>query len=58
VLGWPNYYSRLGFSAALARPIESPYSGDAWMSLELTPGSLTGVTGRAEYPPPFLRLDS
>ncbi|MBS0209314.1 MAG: N-acetyltransferase [Planctomycetes bacterium] len=53
VLGWPHYYSRLGFSAALARPIESPYAGDAWMALELTPGSLRGITGRVEYPPPF-----
>lgn len=54
VLGHPEYYRRFGFSADLARPLESPFGGgDAWMALELVPGALAGVQGRVEYPPPF-----
>ncbi len=54
VLGHPEFYPRFGFSADLARPLSSPFSGGAsWMAMELVPGALTGVTGRVEYPPPF-----
>jgi len=53
VLGHPEYYPRFGFSAELARPLASPFSGDAWMALELVAGSLRGIVGRVEYPPPF-----
>ena len=53
VLGHPEYYPRFGFSAALARPLQSPFSGDAWMALALVPEALDGVVGRVEYPPPF-----
>lgn len=56
VLGHPHYYPRFGFSAELARPLESPYAGDAFMALELVPGALGGVRGRVEYPPPFSQL--
>lgn len=53
VLGHPQFYPRFGFSAELARPLVSPFSGDAWMAAELVPGALAGVEGRVEYPPPF-----
>lgn len=53
VLGHPAFYPRFGFSAELARPLQSPFSGDAWMALELVSGALTGVSGRVVYPPPF-----
>jgi putative acetyltransferase len=53
VLGHPPFYPRFGFSASLARALVAPYSGDAFMAVELVPGALTGVRGRVEYPPPF-----
>ena len=53
VVGHPEYYPRFGFSAELARPLESPYAGEAFMALELVPGALRGVCGRVAYPPPF-----
>jgi putative acetyltransferase len=56
VLGNPRYYRRFGFSAQRARPLESPYAGDAFMALELVEGALDGVSGRAVYPPAFAEL--
>jgi putative acetyltransferase len=57
VLGHPRFYPRFGFSAELARPLISPFGGgEAWMALELIPGSLAGVCGRVEYAPPFMAL--
>jgi putative acetyltransferase len=53
VLGHPHYYPRFGFSAQLARPLDTPYAGDSFMALELVPGAVTGIRGRVEYPPPF-----
>lgn len=53
VLGWPHFYPRFGFSAELTRALESPFSGESFMAIELVPGSLDGVIGRVEYPPPF-----
>jgi putative acetyltransferase len=53
VLGHPAYYPRFGFSAALARPLKAPFSGDAFMAVELVPGALRGVAGEVRYPPPF-----
>jgi putative acetyltransferase len=40
VVGDPKFYQRFGFSAAAARGLKSPYPGDAFMALELTPGAL------------------
>lgn len=57
VLGHPHYYPRFGFSAALAKPLKSPYSGEAFMAIELVPGALEGVTGSVQYPPPFGALE-
>ena len=57
VLGHPDFYRGFGFSAELARPLDSPFSGNpAFMALDLVAGALDGVRGRVEYPPPFSKL--
>ena len=56
VLGHPEFYLRFGFSAKLAERLKSPFSGSAFMALELVPGALDGVEGEVRYPPPFTRL--
>jgi putative acetyltransferase len=53
VVGHPEFYPRFGFSAVLAERLESPFSGPAFMAVELVPGALGGVTGEVRYPPPF-----
>jgi putative acetyltransferase len=53
LVGVPGYYPRFGFSAELAGNLSSAYSGEAFMGLELAPGSLAGVTGEFEFAPPF-----
>lgn len=54
VLGHPEFYRRFGFSAELARPLESPFGGgEAWMAMELWPDALQGVEGWVEFSPPF-----
>jgi len=53
VLGHREYYPRFGFSAALTQPLEAPFSGDAFMALELVPNALNGRAGRVVYPPAF-----
>lgn len=58
VLGHPDFYPRFGFSAELARPLENPFGdGEAWMAMELVPGTLSCVKGRVEYPPPFMAFE-
>ena len=52
VLGHADYYPRFGFSAALAAPLEAPFSGPSFMAIELTPGALAGG-GRVRYAPAF-----
>lgn len=53
VLGHPDYYPRFGFSAALAQNLASPFSGEAFMALELVPGALAGQHGSVGYPSAF-----
>jgi putative acetyltransferase len=53
VLGHPAYYPRFGFSATLARKLQAPFSGDAFMALELVPSALAGDEGRVIYPGAF-----
>ena len=53
VLGHPAYYPRFGFKADLARRLASPYSGAAFMALELSPDALSGDTGCVTYPDAF-----
>jgi putative acetyltransferase len=58
VLGHPDFYRGFGFSAEIARPLDSPFAGNpAFMALELVAGALDGVRGRVEYPPPFQALE-
>ena len=40
VLGHPSYYPRFGFSAEAAQALCAPFSGSAFMALELTPNAL------------------
>jgi len=53
VLGHPAYYPRFGFSADLARRLAAPFSGEAFMALELVPGALDGSMGSVSYPAAF-----
>ena len=53
VLGHPEYYPRFGFSTELAKNLRGPYSGGAWMALELIPDALDGVQGTVRYPKAF-----
>ena len=53
VVGHPDYYPRFGFSSEKARSLESPFPGDAFMTMELSPGALDGVRGRVSYPAVF-----
>jgi putative acetyltransferase len=53
VLGHPEFYPRFGFTAKSAERLRSPYSGPAFMAVELVPGALEGVAGEVRYPPPF-----
>ena len=52
VLGHPSYYPRFGFSAVLAERLTAPYSGPAFMALELVPDCLASG-GAVHYPPAF-----
>ncbi len=56
VLGHPDFYPRFGFSADRARCLESPFTGEAFMALELIPGILGDANHRVEYPPPFSQI--
>jgi putative acetyltransferase len=53
VLGHPEFYPRFGFSAKLAEPLKSPYSGPSFMAVELPTNALQGIKGEVRYPPPF-----
>jgi putative acetyltransferase len=57
VLGHPSYYSRFGFSSALAERLNGPYSGSAWMALELLDGVLHGFEGNVTYPAAFAEVE-
>jgi putative acetyltransferase len=53
VLGHPGFYPRFGFSAQTAARLAGPFTGEAFMALELIPGALAGQTGSVLYPPVF-----
>ena len=53
VLGHPAYYPRFGFSTDLAEQLQAPFSGPAFMALELVPGALRDG-GVVRYPDAFL----
>ena len=51
LVGYLRLYAHpFGFSAALAKNLQGPFSGEAWMALELKPGSLENVNGTVRYP--------
>ena len=52
VLGHPNYYPRFGFSAEIAAHLRAPFSGPAFMALELISGALDS-SGTVRYPSAF-----
>jgi putative acetyltransferase len=53
VLGHPDYYRRFGFSPSLTASLVAPFSGEAFMGLELVGGSLSGKVGSVKYPKAF-----
>jgi putative acetyltransferase len=53
VLGHPEFYPRFGFSSEMARHLAGPFSGEAFMALELEPGALRGENGKVTYPAAF-----
>lgn len=53
VLGHPKYYPRFGFSAANAAHLRAPFSGEAFMSLELVPGALDIDAASVRYAAAF-----
>jgi len=61
VLGHEAYYPRFGFAPALARNLQAPFAGDAFMALELELGTLGIGAGTVRYarafglPAPFSR---
>lgn len=55
VMGHPTYYTRFGFSSATAKGLEAPFPvpDEAFMILELVPGTLNSISGMVKYPPVF-----
>lgn len=53
VLGYPEFYRKFGFNHEVTKKFECPYSGPAFMALELSTGSLLGKEGKLAYPEPF-----
>ena len=55
VLGYPEYYSRFGFSPSSRYGMDSEYDvpEEVFMTIELEPGALNGKPGRIKYHPAF-----
>ncbi|OGP56518.1 MAG: GNAT family N-acetyltransferase [Deltaproteobacteria bacterium RBG_13_52_11b] len=55
VVGHPEYYPRFGFSSARAKGLEAPFPvpDEAFLILELVPGTLEGIKGVVNYPSEF-----
>jgi len=55
VLGHSSYYPKLGFKPASGWDIQSPFPApdEAFMAMELIPGSLKKLKGRVIFPAPF-----
>jgi putative acetyltransferase len=55
VIGHPDYYPRFGFTSARSKGLEAlfPVPDEAFLAIELMPGSLHGVKGSVVYPPAF-----
>jgi len=55
VLGHADYYPRFGFAPAAARGLSCPWEvpAEAFMTRELAPGGLDGLSGEIRYHPAF-----
>ncbi|WP_428640816.1 GNAT family N-acetyltransferase [Roseibium sp.] len=53
VLGPPSYYPRFGFDPALARKVQGPYAGDAFMALALTDEGSRDLPIEVAFATPF-----
>jgi putative acetyltransferase len=53
VVGHPEFYREMGFSRQVVEHLESPFAGEAFMGLELAPGSLLRIHGEVVYPAAF-----
>lgn len=53
VLGHPEFYRRFGFRHELTTAFECPYSGPAFLAMELRDGSLRRKKGEIIYSEPF-----
>jgi len=55
VVGHPDYYPRFGFTSARAKGLEAPFPvpDEAFLAIDLVPGSLHGVMGTVVYPSAF-----
>lgn len=53
VLGPPSYYPRFGFDSALARKVQGPYAGDAFMALALTEEGVRDLPVEVAFATPF-----
>jgi len=55
VIGYPMYYTRFGFSSATAKGLSAPFPvpDEAFMILEIVPGTLDSISGMVKYPPVF-----
>jgi len=58
VVGHPDYYPRFGFTPARPKGLEAPFPvpDEAFMTLELEPHGLDGLTGTLVYPSAFDEL--
>ena len=54
VLGHPSYYPRFGFDPEVGTRISAPWSGPAWMGMDLRGEPILGT---ARYPEPWSRVD-
>lgn len=59
VLGHPEYYPRFGFKPAAGFGIDSKYDipEEVFMAIELEPGALSDLSGRAQYHEAFDSLE-
>lgn len=53
VLGPPSYYPRFGFDPLLARMVQGPYAGDAFMALALTDAGSRDLPIEVAFATPF-----
>ncbi|WP_299475105.1 N-acetyltransferase [uncultured Roseibium sp.] len=57
VLGPPAYYPRFGFDPVLARKVQAPYAGDAFMALALTEAGSRDLPIEVAFATPFQEFE-